>query len=337
MKFAIWGEADKTKTQEFTQQLTRAKNAGIKKILACIYNTAEAKFNSKVCYDSHDLLETYLLPETQKHGLELHAWVMMMRYTARDKFQKDKWFSVNRLGESALDKPQYVDYYRWLSPFVPEVQQYLYNLIEEISQLEVSGVHLDYIRYCDRLLPPGLLHLYDLTESDQFEARFDYGYHLLAIQKFIEQEGYNPLEVDINDGKWKQFRLDEISKIVKNCGEIVKKQSKVFSAAIFPNPNTAPKNVLQDWGSWPLDEAYPMIYHKFYKQDYHWVAEEYQICKQLSSAKTMIPGISLGDFTPEELRNCLHELKDMAVLEVSLFDIGALSQELANVIQDFAE
>ena len=336
MKFAIWGEADKTRTREFSQQLARAKNAGISKILNCIYNTAEAKFISKVCYDSHDLLETYLLPETQKHGLELHAWVMMMRYTARDKFQKGKWFSVNRLGESALDKPQYVDYYRWLSPFVAEVQEYLYQLIEEISQLEVSGVQLDYIRYCDRLLPPGLLHVYNLTKSNQFEARFDYGYHPLAVQKFMEKEGYNPVEADINEDKWKKFRLDAISEIVENCAEIVKRQNKIFSAAVFPNPQTAPQNVLQDWGSWPLDAAYPMLYHKSYQQDYHWIAKEYKYCKQLSSAKEIIPGIYLPDFTPEELRDCLHELKNIAVSEVSLFDIGALSQELADVLQDFA-
>ena len=336
MKFAIWGEATANAEDVFTRGLDLACEAGITRILPCLYNTREAKFSSKTAQASTDLFERYLLPLAQERQLEVHAWVMMLRYGADDAQSKAHWFAHNRRGQSSLEYPQYVDYYTWLSPFVAEVQAYLHNLICEIAQLEVAGVQLDYIRYCDRFLAPGLLPLYNLKETTQLNPSFDYDYHPAALAAFEEKYQYNPLDVDIRDHRWQTFRLDAISAIVRNCGEIVRAQGKQLSAAVFPHPGNAPDMVLQDWGAWPLDAAYPMIYHKFYNRDYHWVAEEYKRCRQQSQAKKVIPGIFLPDFVPQELHDCLEELQDAAVTEVSLFELGALTPERAKVIKRFS-
>lgn len=336
MKFAIWGEPQVEKIDQFTEQLQLAADSGVSKVLGCIYNTAQAKYSSKVSTVSSSLTEDYLIPEVAKHKMSLHAWVMMMRYTAEDRASKSQWFSSNRLGESSCDKPPYVDYYRWLSPFSAEARDYLHQLIEEIAKLDIHGIHLDYIRYSDRFLPPGLLHLYNLEESSKVEPRFDYGYHPEALKSFEEIYGYKPLSADIEDEKWLQFRLDAITEIVEDAAGIARIHGKEFSAAVFPNPQSARSMVLQDWGNWPLNVAYPMIYHKFYKQPYHWVATEYRECRSLFSNGRVVPGVFLPDFSPEELESCLYELKDQGVAEVALFDLPMLRPELAKIVAEFA-
>ncbi len=48
-------------------------------------------------------------------GLESHAWCWTMNRGGYMKEHPD-WNAVSRNGESVIDKPLYVNYYRWLCP-----------------------------------------------------------------------------------------------------------------------------------------------------------------------------------------------------------------------------
>ena len=91
-------------------------------------------------------------------GLEIHTW--MWTTNRGDQWIRDHhpdWYMVSRSGKSCFDKPPYVDYYRWISPVIPGVQDYLCEQAAKLaSHPAVSGVHLDYVRYPDVILPRGL-------------------------------------------------------------------------------------------------------------------------------------------------------------------------------------
>ena len=76
----------------------------------------------------------------KKVGLEYHAWVPTMVQGGKPK----SWYTVNRLGESAYDKPAYVPYYTTLDPRNEEVRKFLKEKFEEIASIpDVDYVQLD--------------------------------------------------------------------------------------------------------------------------------------------------------------------------------------------------
>lgn len=89
-------------------------------------------------------------------GLEAHYWKWTMnRAELLDKHPD--WYAVNRKGESSHDKPAYVDYYRFLCPNHSGVAPYLAeDYVKEAHKPYVDGVHLDYVRMPDVVLPVSL-------------------------------------------------------------------------------------------------------------------------------------------------------------------------------------
>lgn len=97
-------------------------------------------------------------------GLEAHYWKWTMNRHEVLKTHPD-WFAVNRKGESGYDKPAYVDYYRFLCPNHEGVAEYLAaDYLKEANLPYVDGVHLDYVRFPDVVLP---VSLWKITVSNK--------------------------------------------------------------------------------------------------------------------------------------------------------------------------
>ena len=61
----------------------------------------------------------------KKHKLEAHRWNWTMNKGVKEIMDlHPEWYAVSREGKSCITEPPYVDYYRWLCPSKPEVQQY---------------------------------------------------------------------------------------------------------------------------------------------------------------------------------------------------------------------
>jgi len=99
---------------------------------------------------SYDPLK-FAIEEAHKRGLEIHAWLNTMR-------------TFNSTDISILENPKHVcsahSYWVykkdeengstsfWLNPGLPEVREYLINLIDElVKNYDIDGVQLDFIRY----------------------------------------------------------------------------------------------------------------------------------------------------------------------------------------------
>jgi len=222
-------------------------------------------------------------PETYKRlggiakeaGLEFHAWIPTMVQGENPKLAPEL-YAINGLGESAFEKPAYVDYYKFLCPNREEVYQFLAELYGSIADLpEVDGIHLDYIRYPDVILAEGLWEKYDLVMDREY-PQFDYCYCDHCVNGFKEKTGMDIRSVDDPSmvEEWKQYRYDLITSIVNRLADTVHARGKEINAAVFPGPNSiARKIVRQEWDKWNLDAFYPMNYNDFYLQGTKWIGK----------------------------------------------------------------
>jgi len=221
-------------------------------------------------------------PETYKRvgalvkeaGMEFHAWIPTMVQGENPKIAKDL-YAHNRNGESAFEKPAYVDYYKFLCPNKEGTYNFLADLYENVAAVDqIDGIHLDYIRFPDVILAEGLWDKYGLVMDKEY-PEFDYCYCDKCTSDFKEKSGIDITEVEDPSQvqEWKQFRYDLITNMVGRLAKVVHGKDKVLNAAVFPGPTIAKKLVRQEWNKWDLDAIYPMNYNDFYLKGPEWVGE----------------------------------------------------------------
>ena len=203
-------------------------------------------------------------------GLETHRWMWIMNRNNDKALMKEhpEWFTISRKQQSCVDHPPYVDYYRWVCPNKMEVQKYLSEMINtEAAKDYVDGIHLDYIRFCDVILPVDLWKNYKLVQTQELpEYDFCYCETCRTRYKLITGMDIHAIEYASDSPSWLQFRYDSITNVVNLLSDEVKnKHKKKITAAVFPTPFIAKRNVRQDWVNWNLDGICPMIYHSFYQ------------------------------------------------------------------------
>ncbi len=210
----------------------------------------------------------------KKYGIKVYAWMWTLNPPRQERQQMlethPDWFDVNRNGESLVDYKAYVRSYKFLNPSVPEVKDYLLKRIDELCNVEgIEGICLDYCRLVDVVLPISLSYIYGITQDTEVFPQWDYGYHPAMLNKFIEQNGYDPRnqEDPSRDLKWRQFRCDEVTNIANFMADAIHARGKVVTASPFTTPKIASFMVSQDWGKWNVDIAFPMLYTDFYTMD----------------------------------------------------------------------
>jgi hypothetical protein len=269
-------------------------------------------------------------------GLELHTW--MWTVNRGDQWIRDHhpdWYQVSRSGKSCFDNPPYVQYYRWLSPVIPGVQRYLEDKVAELAQHSaVDGVHLDYVRYPDVILPRGLWSHYGLDQTEELpDYDFCYSEHTRAAFKKVS--GRDPLEIadPARDTEWLHFRYDSVTHLVQKLAAVAHGHGKKITAAVFPTPHMARKICRQDWDKWPLDAACPMTYHSFYLQPVEFVGD--CVLEDIQSVRFPIyAGLYMPDLAkPEEFGKALTVARHNGASGVSLF--GGVSPENWSVFEKF--
>ncbi len=252
----IWtGGGEKMKPAGQDKRLKQFRKAGISAVLF-------SSFNADV------------LARAKDHGLETHAWTWILCRGDKDLLQQHPdWYDVNRLGESAAGKPAYVDYYHFLCPSHPQVGDHLAKLVSDLGDTpNLDGVHLDYIRYPDVILPVALWKKYNLVQNEEL-PQFDYCYCEVCRNAFKQQTGDDPLKLPDPPASaaWRQYRYDSVTRLVNRLVEVAHAKSKRVTAAVFPTPTLARKLVRQDWVHWNLDAVLPMTYHSFHNETPEWI------------------------------------------------------------------
>ena len=208
-------------------------------------------------------------------GMEYHAWIpMAVQQSGHD--HNPAWYTVNRLGQSALDNPPYVSYYQTLDPHNPEVVDFFVDFCCKIADIPaVDYVQLDYIRYADVILARGLWDKYGLVMDEEY-APADFCYCDDCVKDFLEKTGIDIRKVEDPSGceQWAEFRCDNVTGAVNRIAEAVHAKGKKLSADVFPGPESYAKwMVRQQWDEWNVDALFPMNYNDFYLEPAEWVGE----------------------------------------------------------------
>jgi uncharacterized lipoprotein YddW (UPF0748 family) len=247
-----------------------------------------------------------VLPIASATGLELHAWIVTMEWPDEITMKEHpSWYVVNGRGESCIDKPPYIDEYRWLCPSNPEVTEFTKKRVSDLyAYSELAGIHLDYIRYPDVVLAPFHRAKYDIPQDELIHPQFDYCYCEICRDQFRQISGLDPLTLadQSTNEAWRDFRHNSITKLVDEIYDLIHKNGKVLSAAVFPTPELAKMRVRQDWVNWKLDYVMPMIYHKYEMKPVEWIEmATREGVKALSGKIPLYSGLHLYQLTPEEL------------------------------------
>lgn len=229
-----------------------------------------------------------MIREAKKHGLEVHPWVWVFRqgYTNNPGpiFTKhEDWMAVNKWGETLSANGGY-----WISPSVPAARDYLISVFKEIvTNYDVDGLHLDYVRY-----------------ENQFPAPYDY--HPVARQKFKATHGVDPMDIEIltpMQATWHLWREDQVNTFVQRVSKEIRaaKPDIKISAAVGSMHDNARTSLLQNWPHWVdnkwVDLVTPMSY----------TANETTYRKMISSMKEAVelrtiimPGLGLHTYKGSE-------------------------------------
>jgi len=310
MKKWIWMGSDKLSSYQWQERFENIKSHGIDAILL----------------NGNEKLLKQTIPIAVNLGLELHSWYITMLGNGELSEKYPEWFTVNGLGESSAEKPQYVDYYKWLCPNNPDVQQFLLDKIKNLCNIPGNnGIHLDYIRFSDVILPKGIQPNYKLVQTAE-EPQYDYCYCKHCRNLFKHKYGIDPLELNNphNNLQWLKFRYNSISNLVKKIAKLVRKNDKIISAAVFPIQMQ--KNVRQQWHEWNLDAVFPMMYQSFYNEDTDWIVEETKKGSNLLEETQLISGLYVPAFKKNELEDLVRTLDREGVRGLSYFNYSALNK-----------
>jgi hypothetical protein len=264
-------------------------------------------------------------------GLEYHRWFWTMNRNGDTWAQENhpEWFTVSRNLQSSLEYPPYVGYYRWVCPSRQPVRDYLRGLVDELAQNPaVDGVHLDYVRHCDVILPRGLWDKYDLVQ-DVEHPEFDFCYCDVCREQFAALGGGDPLELsDPTAGEaWRRFRWDSVTGAVLELAGAVHAYDKPITAAVFPTPDIARTLVRQSWDEWPLDRYFPMLYNGFYLEGIPWIGDGVREGVAALGGTPLNAGLYLPELTPAELGDAVTTARDAGASGVSVFEMEGLTDE----------
>ncbi len=285
-------------------------------------------------------------------GLGFHAWIPTMKQNLQEELNPE-WYAVNRKGESAYDKPAYVSNYHFLCPSLPGVKDYLIDMYSKIADLkEVDGIHLDYIRFPDVILAPGLWEKYGLVMDKEYPS-YDYCYCDTCTSNFKAQSG-----IDITDVKdpsqvqeWKQFRYNLITNIVSILTDVAHRRGKQINAAVFPGPNSIAKKIVrQEWDKWSIDAFFPMNYNDFYLEDAKWIGTvTKEAVTAIKNNKPVISGLFIcpdpakkatetdpeyHGLLPEELEEAIRESMQNGAAGICLFTPDRMTEEHWKVFEN---
>jgi uncharacterized lipoprotein YddW (UPF0748 family) len=277
-------------------------------------------------------------PLAKKAGMQLHTWRVTMM---RGEYMKDhpEWYAVNRLGQSVVDNPPYVGYYRWLCPSHPEVRELLIKDYTELASIpDVNGVHLDYVRYCDQYLPIGLQPRYNLVQDHEM-PEYDYCYCPLCRKTFKEQSGYDPLDKPdpTTDDLWRRFRLDQLVKLVQDLVKAIHEKNSIITGAVFPTPQMSRVMVRQDWSRFNLDAYFPMLYHNYYQEPTSWIGKCIADARKEVHATTPIyAGVMMNPsvFTPHVLSKTMRQTRKAGAQGICSFTVHGLKEEQLEVFTE---
>ncbi|MEO1094940.1 MAG: family 10 glycosylhydrolase [Cyanobacteria bacterium J06638_28] len=330
------------------------QNAGINTVFLETVNAGYPIYPSRLAPSQNPLTRRWnplatAIELAHERNMELHAWLWI--FAAGNQRHNDilnlpdnylgpvlnahaRWAAYDNQGNN-IPKGQTKPFY---DPANPEARRYILGLIDEvISNYEVDGIQLDYIRY--PFQDPG--------------ADRTYGYGLAARQQFRRMTGVDPLELTPRVDpwlpaaerqrqlslwqKWTDFRIKQVTSFVEATSELVrrKRPDVVLSTAVFAIPeHERLQKIQQDWGDWAKRGLVDWVMLMSYAQDTNRFSQLIQpwLTEQDYDSTLIIPGIRLLNLSVPAMIDQIQALRDLPATGYALFATDNLSPDVQAVL-----
>ncbi|MEB3287958.1 MAG: family 10 glycosylhydrolase [Vampirovibrionales bacterium] len=335
---AIWLDrgtiVDSGSPQGFKKVLEKLKRAGINVLYLETVNAGYSIYPSKITRQNPLVVEANWNPlqvaieEGHKLGMEVHAWVWCFAVGNKRHnpivgkdinypgpiLEEQGMMSEALRGQSGNLLPTGKQYEFWLSPASPKARLFLADLYAEIvSQYDVDGLQLDYIRY--PFQKPGNTMGYDPVSRARFYQSTN-----LSLDKLNDQT-YRV---------WVAWKTYQVSSFVKELSERLKaiKPDLKLSAAVFPMPRASRiVAIQQDWETWVengwIDTLSPMSYTSSPK-----VAQQTFAAVESATKKHALvyPGIAINKLDSSQMVRQLDALREKGAMGSTIFAMAHLDE-----------
>ena len=213
------------------------------------------------------------------------------------------------------------------------MKQYLENdYAEALKKDYVDGIHLDYVRFCDVILPVNLWDHYKIVQTSEL-PEYDFCYCAVCKAAYKAEHGLDIDAVQFPEASpsWRLFRYQRVNRVVARLMAVARAHGKPMTAAVFPTPDIARRHVKQDWVNWPISGVCPMIYHGFYKENVAWIGQAVaEGVRALNGKFPLYAGLYLLDFqNAAEVQQGIENALNNGAAGVSLFGTVADATLLA--------
>ena len=227
--------------------------AGVNMILPNMAWAGVAHYSSKILPQSKTFTQygdqlAQCVAAARKYDLEVHVWKITWNLEGAPKGFVEKMRKDGRTQVSATGKPL-----NWLCPSHPKnVQLELESILEIVTNYDVDGIHLDYIRY------PGSHACY----CEECRKRFT-----LAMRQQIDEwpNAVLPKTGKYGD-KYIEWRSQQITRLVRLLHKRLEEANPdlKLSTAVFGSYPACVTSIGQDWIAWAkagyVDFVCPMNY-----------------------------------------------------------------------------
>jgi uncharacterized lipoprotein YddW (UPF0748 family) len=243
---------DKTKVQE---AVTKLRQLNFNTIYPVVWNSGYVMYPSKVAkrleiqpfvfqgLGGHDILED-LIDQAHDQNLLVIPWFefgFMAPPTSELAINKPEWFTRKQDGsQTSVSAAGEV---KWLNPFHPEVQQFISDLLVELTnKYELDGIQFD----------------------DHTSLPYEFGYDKYTVALYKKETKKNP-PTDPQDPAWINWRANKITEFMVRLNQTVKQIKPKLIFSVSPNYyDFSYKFQLQDWLNWVrlniVDELIVQVY-----------------------------------------------------------------------------
>jgi uncharacterized lipoprotein YddW (UPF0748 family) len=225
----------------------------------------------------------------------------------------------------------------FLDPANRQVRSFLMRMISEIlTDYDVAGIHLDYIRY----------------PFQDPSANRTFGYGTAARQEFRRMMGIDPAELSPRDNgsdspeerqrqrylweRWTDFRIHQVSSFVSEAAQLIRRQKPeaVVSVAVFPlAEHERLQKIQQDWNRWAEDNTVDWVVLMSYAMDTNRFEQLIRPWLRPNNANNtlILPGIRLLNLSDSATVDQIQALRDLPTSGYALFATDNLNPQLLSV------
>ncbi len=306
------------KRENLTSALSSLKKLNFNVVYPAVWNWGYTLYPSKVAasvigrsvdpepgLQGRDMLEE-VVREGHARNLKVIPWFEFGFMAPADSqlAKRRPYWLTNRVDGGKIKKEGVHDRV-WLSPFRPDVQRFIKDLIVEMVQkYDIDGIQFD----------------------DHFGLPSEYGYDSYTVALYRKEHGGKAPPKDNKNSEWVKWRADKITDFMKEVFFAIKAVKKDCIVSIAPNPQRfSYEYFLADWKRWERMGLIEDLIIQLYRDDMNVFVQEMEYPEVIAAKKHIptsigiITGLKNKHVPVEQIKAQVKEVRDRNFAGVSFF------------------